>query len=160
MTNTEFKEMIEEGRVRDQERRERLTAKIKEEFPGLELDGLKTGGSLYGDYRIYLNNLEYIGCDGVYCYRRPTDLGLYLGWAVEKGRGYELVETGYRTVLLEEYAGTWAVWSYEFFTDSGSKLKGRRITKKVHQSSKGHYVELNGKRHYVSFLNNNEGGLQ
>lgn len=160
MTNQEFKTMIEEGKKRDHERRLKLREDIKKEFPGLEIEGLKEGGSLYTGYRVYLSNLEYVEHEGVYIYKRPTDLGYAIKFAEEGAKAYELIEVSdYKVVMVEEFLG-WSVWVGEYVADSGSKLKGKRRTRKVHESSKGRYIELNGKRHYISFLNKEKEGVK
>lgn len=151
MTNQEMQDFITDGRARDAERRLTLRERIKKEFPDINIEGLQECGSLYGDYRIMLNNMEYLSCDGVFTFKMETDLAMRIRWAEEET--YEIVETENITYFIRSFVD-WKVFIDEFYTGTGTKISYRRSTRVVNESSKGHYIELKGKRHYVSFLNN------
>ena len=152
MTNTESKDLVVEGMKRDAERRSRLHGIILKESPDLDISALKEDGSLYGEYKLYLNNKEYIGCDGICVVRSKTDLGLHIKWAGDRGNAHEIVETEWRVFFLEEMTEGY-VWYSAFFGNTGERIKGARSLKRVHRSTKGAYVILGNKRHYVNFLN-------
>jgi hypothetical protein len=147
-----IKEMIKESKERDAKRVKQLHEKIKAKFPGLEIKNLKTGGSLYGEYIVYLNERECIKVDSFMVYKSTTDLGFNIKYAEERGEQYEVVETKNYIYVIES-CFDWQVWIIKFFKGTGKHVKGTQISRKVYTTGKGSYINLEGKRHYVSFLN-------
>jgi len=160
MTNTSIKAgYLKERKTIREEWKAKNIAKLKEAVPGLEIDESKAQTVDVTDLAYRLNNREYYHVNIYGVTLRKTKLGLYIEMAEESkkkyGSQYEIFETDNKVYLIEELISS-QVFVHEFFKDSGNKVKGKRRSRKVNKSTKGSYITLEGKRHYVSFLNEKE----
>lgn len=135
-----------------EERQGKMLKVITDEYPELDVDScelmLVDGRTL----RLYLDNTCYLEVNGLHGFvlESPTQLGIGIEIAKKVTGGYQLVHfNSYAVALITPGYGD-RIRVQEYTASKGSRCKGKRHYRTVHESTKGRYVELGGRRHYLT----------
>lgn len=146
----DLKELVADSNRRSAERRQRFLDLLANDFPDLEIDERKLNMDVV--VAIYqIDNMRYIKLDYAYgAYLRYTDLYYDVDWLDRYyGGKYKTIELGSRLLLVSDWDSCLGADVKEYWNGSGKRIKGKRRRRAAHQSTKGTYIELNGKRHYL-----------
>ena len=154
MTSAEFKKVIEEREARQAEWKTRRLETLAKEMPDLVIDEKKARleSDLSLTYQLDLS--RYIKVEYWGALELKTDYGFHIDFLNKWGEEFVVIEKEYSVVVISDWDSCIGAGYEEFSKGTGKRYKGKRRRRVVNESSKGKYIELNGKRHYINDYKN------
>lgn len=149
MNREELKAWEEETKARNAKWKAIRLEQLRKDFPELIIDEAKAHVVDVTDLKYQANNLEYYQVKHYGALRLPTDLGYALEWLQKYNTPYQIIETSYRLYLISDWDSCLGATVETYWKESGRKFKGQRRRRATHETTKGLYIELDGKRQYL-----------
>jgi len=156
MNNKEYSDWYKEQRAEDAIREAKQVARKQErlaqltaQYPEVAIDMSKARIVDFTDvhYQEDLSTYYLIAYYGAI--KLPTDYGWTTNYIKERGDAYQVVAKQYTVYVISEIDSCLGATVDCFQPKNGSRIKGQRRNRVVHETSKGKYIELDGKRQYL-----------
>jgi hypothetical protein len=145
-------ELMEESRKRNEEYYNKHVAKMKEQFPQVDMEKAHTIMNNFWEMKVIPhdnNKVEYqVDSGRSMVWEMKTQLGLAVDMYEEFGWNYKEIEVGRYTLIVRD--GGWDKADVSWFhKDLGHKIKGKRHRMTVGETSKGRFITIEKQRIYI-----------